>query len=332
MKKLFGWTLIELMVAITIVVTLSLALLINNRPSVQKSKIYLYAAVNNIMKANIGILDRYEKFSYAGELFRQNPTDTTNNLNTYCVQFADILSLKSAASCANNSSASTTNVSLTNGIEIRGLASAAITPYTNSEFTYKNILVDIDGFGSGLNRIWVDRFPLVIFSGGEFTGNVKPANCNSTVNMYKPDGTAASQTRSAYCGTTNVNYEKDNSLLSYDIYTYEINEDNIDAFTKGTLIAGMQSPFDADCKAFGGHGIYQSKACQNASVKIHEKCANEFSCEGCNSYSLCAGATATAADCTALNPSNSRCAVKVHKPSSGMNIMLKAIIGDIDEL
>ncbi len=331
MKKIYGWTLVELMVAIAIVTVLASSLLVTFKPNVQKSKLYLYSAINNIMRANIGVLDRYEKYSYAGELFRQNTTDTTNGINTYCKQFADILALKTPPVCASNTAATTTNLVLANGIEIRGLTSAPVTPYTDSEFVYKNIMVDIDGFSSGLNRLWVDQFPLIVYSGGELTGNVQPANC-ATNNFYDPNGNAYTLSKSTYCGSSSKNYTKDNSILSYDVYYYEINESDIDAATVGKLIAASKTPFDADCIAYGGHGIYQSKACQNANLKILEKCANEFSCEKCNSYSTCAGATTTVAACTALNPTNARCAVRIHKPTSALSAMMRPLIGDLDEL
>ena len=57
-----------------------------------------------------------------------------------------------------------------NGVTVKGVASEWVIPFENAEYQFKNIEIDIDG-NKGMNRLWVDRFPMRVFKGsGQRTG------------------------------------------------------------------------------------------------------------------------------------------------------------------
>ena len=149
MKKEHAWTLIELIVAATIIFIISYTLLNTVKPNKQRTALYIDAAATNIMRGNIGILENYETNETEGGLFYQKSGDSTNN--TYCMQLANMFSLESTPNCATPSSDDTVNIALGNGAEIKGLAKDAQTPYDGANYQYKNIFVDIDGFNQKVN-------------------------------------------------------------------------------------------------------------------------------------------------------------------------------------
>ena len=330
MKK-NAWTLIEMVVAIIIILMLS-GLVVNMfKPEAQKAKFYLYATVRNITKGNITIMEK-DKSLHKEDLVGTN--------DWFCVHFADAFNLENAPNCTRGSSSPdmNPNIQFPNGVLIYGLASAWEVPYDNAQFEYKNIMVDING-SSGPNRIWADRFPLRIINGEGYNtqgaeGLVMPVDCGETqiFNANKVAVNIRQAAKNPYC-TDNTNYTKDDQMFTYDIYRSE--DDSEDS--KAKFIAGMLSPLDADCQAYGlNTGYYSTLEC--AGIKVRPECIRNEACKRCTSEtsSMCPGTANSEASCLAIreanNPHNLGCATILHKPSGGMSFILQALIGDIDEI
>ena len=332
MIKKYAWTMVELIVCITIIFIISYTLFNVVKPNMQKSRIFLYATISNLMKGNITIIDKYSKAS-GGELFYQDSSDAVNN--TYCMQLADVFTLDAPAQCGKTLNKNATNLVLSNGVEIRGLTLAPITP-TVADYSFKNILIDIDGFGTGLNKLWVDQFPLRIYSGGDFEGGVQTVDCSNPNESFKDSsGNITTAVKSVYCSGKTINYTKDTSALTYDIvYTEEIEgEETTDKPKKGRLYATNLSPLQADCEAYGGTGYYHANICIAAGYKIKPNCADDETCSICGKKAnICPTGYNTEAACKAINGGHKHCVTIPHKPSGGISAVVESLVGDVNSL
>ena len=327
MKK-YAWTLMEMVIAITILILLS-GLCVNLfKPNVQKARFYMYAAVKNLTKGNITIIEKYDSLS---------AKTVVGTDDWYCINLADAFSIESAPDCSTTASDDTPNIQFPNKTTVYGLAKEWKAPYSGANFKYKNIMIDIDGPNEGLNKLWADRFPMRIITGtgrGE-EGLIVPVNCandqvyNAAQNKLVNVDSAA---KNPYCGSSGKNYTIDDQVLIYNIY--KANDDSENA--KAHMVAGMLSHMEADCAAYGGtQGSYNVLECDSAKIKIKPQCATQDNCRTCTANTCPEGST-DMASCIEVqkreNPDDFTCFTLLNKPSGGMSFIFQAIIGDADEL
>ena len=346
MKKK-AWTLVELFIAMGIVIMVSSLLINAFRPNVQKAKLFTYATMNNINKGIIGVMEKYQNDVSSSKLISYQNPDSTDD--TFCLEFTDLFSLTGLPECSQDSIISDINARFPNEVTIQGLANPWKTPYENSEYSFKNIIIDIDG-ENGLNKIWVDRFPLRIFQGGKADGQVMPINCEDD-SIYDNENNKItlndSTGKSPYCkqkfdatGTiANKNFLLDDQIINYDVIKSQtIDEKNI---TK--IVASAQSLAKADCMAYGGSGYLNKKQCAELGIKIHTQCANSETCEKCSetSPSVCPmnkentiqtdeTTCLELAEQNKVNDEETKCFTLQHRPTGGASFLLETIVGEIN--
>ncbi len=358
MKKISAWTMVEVIIALSLILLLSGMCLTVYKPNVQKARIFVYAALKNLTRGNLAILQKDEDID---ELPMGRAKNIANNTNTdkdaYCIALADVFALKSLPDCKVDSEVyanTKVNITFPNESTVQGLTNNWITPYPESEFKFKNIVLDIDG-SKGVNKVWVDRFPLRIYNGGAFTGNIQAVDCSDDA-VYKEDGTKIALDTNAkgknpYCkqGFTSNGAEvkkafpRDKKVISYDVFRAATDEEE----TTGVLIASALSPMEADCGAYGGAGFFHKKQCGDTTkgvYRILSKCATTENCDTCattGAGAICpkkaddSGVTNNATECkavaTSLNPSDLTCFIVLHKPSGGTTFLLETLVGEFDD-
>lgn len=352
MKRLKAWTLVELVVAMGFIAVISGFLLTTVKPQSQNAKIYVYATIQNLMKAIVAVGDKYDNQDgepVDGNILYQKPS---TNDDTFCLQMADVFSLKQAAVCAKSTASSTANLVLANGVEIFGLSSTKKTLFDDSTIEYKDIAIDIDGKSKGMNRLGIDRFPLRIFK----DRIILPVNCNSSADKIYDYGQNKDQlvpSASPFCkegkefsGTTSTkNFMLDQDIITYDLYRgkTDVESDSTEA-VKADIIASKYSAAAALCGAYGGKRYLSTTSCAkitSAALKIHPKCPTDEMCDTCaTSPSICpqkldnSGQT-TVATCktqvTSLDNNKYSCVFLLHKPAGGMSMVLEGLIGNLDE-
>ncbi len=348
--KKSAWTLVELVLAMMVIILISGFLISVVKPNTQKAKIYVYATMKNLTKGNIAVIEKYEntETETPKDLTYQDPNSDND---TYCLEMADVFSLSGSPNCSKNASISDVNLTFPNGVTVQGLASPWKRPYATSPFYFKNIIIDIDG-EKGLNKIWVDRFPLRIYQGAKYDGTLQPINCADD-SIYDDDNKKIVLTddlgKSPYCkqkfnasgASVAKNFLLDDNVITYDIYSAP----TTGIQTKATFVASAQSPAMADCMAYGGNGYLNKTECAALGLKIHSRCAARITCEGCASVSpsICPlgadNSTQTSEDgCMELATANQfedndiRCFTLQHKPNGGMSFFVEGLIGsEIDE-
>ena len=331
MKKI-AWTLVELLIALTIMIMLSIFCISAFKPNIQKARYFMYATIANLEKANIAILEKYDHLDEG--------VDDSNNDN-YCKQVADVFNLKSIPNCSRNADVNAVNMVLPNGVTIKGLASAWQAPYDVEEgkvapYKFKNILVDIDG-ADGLNSIWADQFPLRIISGlGKgVDGYIMSVNCanDRTYNTDTLETVAVKNSaKSPYCPTNGKNYTIDDQVITYDIYRPESSEEN----AKARLVATGLSAMEADCAAYGTNdGYFSIEECRAAQIKIHSQCKTKKNCGTCVAGVTCPKDKPNPEDCQnspGIPIESLICFVVLHKPSGGTSLLIQGLVGDIADL
>ncbi|MBQ8847963.1 MAG: type II secretion system protein [Candidatus Gastranaerophilales bacterium] len=323
MKK-YAWTMAELLIAMTIIIILTAVGLSTLKPKTQNSKAFIYATMRNITRGNAWILEH-------------NALDTLDGTRAdgndwYCAALADALTTKSV-NCTSTTDLESTTVNMTfeNGVTIKGLA----TPwqaFTGTDYQFKNILVDIDG-ARGVNKIWIDQFPLRIFRYGDREGIVIPSNCGAANDYtYKQDGTKVSiASVNRYCGSKTARFVADNSIISYDsVRIADASQDDDNA--TGIIVSIAQSHIASDCGSYGGDGFYTKAECAAGGYKLYEKCATKDTCKNCSG--VCPNGSSDEAGCLAIrdtnNPGNLECNMYPHKPNIGMSLFLEGMNGDLD--
>ena len=167
MKKNSAWTLMEMIVAIAIISILSGFML--STINIDVSKLFMYSSIKNLENATAIINDQFETF--------HDQANTGSN-DWLCMKLADIFTIEDTINCtATTSGSANVNFVLPTGVSFQGLANAWLLPYTGALYYYKDIVVDINGTAGKPNKVWVDRFPMRIYSGSEFTGQVRVSNC-----------------------------------------------------------------------------------------------------------------------------------------------------------
>lgn len=351
MKKIKAWTITELVVAMVFIAVISGFMLTIVKPQDQSSKIYTYAAIQNLTKGIITVADEYDKDSSPtnGYIFYQNPSDSTNN--TFCLQMADAFSLKQPANCLLSASVGTANLVLANGIEVFGLASE--TKFKDTEIEYKDIAVDIDGKGKGINKLGIDRFPLRIFK----ERIILPTNCIASKDKIYDYSAGEDKTvvnSSEYCKTgkefngssVGKNFLLDENIITYDIFRGKTESDSGETEeVKADIIASSQSAAAAMCGAYGGKRYISVQSCatfvSGKPFKVLPKCPSEEICNSCasSSPSICpqkldgsaqTNETTCKEQVTALDNEKYSCVFLLHKPSGGMSMMIEGLIGDMD--
>ncbi len=346
MKKK-AWTLVELFLAMGIIILISSFLLTTFKPNTQKSKVYIYAAMNNLTKGIISVMEKYgEDATTSKTLTYQNPDSTDD---TFCLELADVFSLAKEANCEQSEPISTVNLEFPNEVTIQGLATPWKTPYEGCEYNFKNIIIDVDG-EKGLNKLGIDRFPLRIFQGGKVDGVIMPINCEDD-SVYDEEGNKIVLTdstgKSPFCkqkfdssgALFTKNLLLDDKIINYDIYRSEMVEEK----SVAKIVSSAQSLAMADCMAYGGYGYLSKEQCAQMGIKIHTKCASSETCEKCAEVSptICPlkedGITQTDFDgCMELVEANKvngeevKCFTIQHRPMGGASFLLESIIGEIN--
>ncbi|MBR1617147.1 type II secretion system protein [bacterium] len=323
MKKQ-AWTLVEMVVALTIIIVVSGLCVSVLKPGVQKNKLFLYAAMRNIVMGNIAVIDKKKNID-----FEDVKEIGGIEYDSYCLALSDNFTLKSSAKCNRDMDIKETNMVLPNGTALRGIASEWFEG-ASGKYTFKDILVDIDG-DSGMNTLWVDQFPLRLYSGGEKEGIIWPANC-----VKEGDEKADPDGRSDYCGEIQANFALDNETITYNIYRAFSDSDS-----SAKLIASKLSPMEADCGSYAGGGMYTEEQCTKEGFTVKPACLTSKICQKCDSddsniKAICPkvnGITVNRDDCEDLMSSNNdkglNCVILQHKPSSGANIILETLVGDM---
>jgi len=347
MKKINAWTMVELVIALTILILLSTLCITVYKPNIQKAKIVIYATIKNLTQGNIAIMEANDN-----TLVEDNVVDGSNVYDWHCLRLADVFSLENNADCKVDSEKKKNlkvNLTFPTGVTVQGLTNDWLEPFDGSEYKIKNIVVDIDG-RSGVNKIGVDRFPLRLYDGSGFTGMIQVVNCKSDKDVVYNDDTKVTlggdfrpyckQGFEANGNASNVVFDLDNKIISYDIYRATSSEEEATA----ELVASSLAPMDADCGAYGGEGFYHKKQCEDSSNKINgdylrirTKCATSTNCAECGN--ICPrnkddNSNTDESSCTtmaaSLNPEDLPCFTLLHKPSGGTTFLLETLIGQFD--
>lgn len=340
LNKKDGWTLIELIVCVTIIILISSFLISNFKPASQKAKFFLYATIKNLGIANASVVDKMSTLELP---------DVGSN-DGYCMQLADSFS-SNASNCDKTSTKYIPNLTLANGVTIMGLASPWNLPFPSADYKYKDILIDVDG-SKGPNKIWLDRFPFRIYNDTTRTGVIFPVNCGTEYDKFYDDaGNALNPTvTNPYC-TGKREFLKEDKIISYDVFRSDKTVDDLtdDEYEAGKgvgaeLKKGLVSPLVADCEAFGGTGMFNVYQCAAAGIKVLPECTTYEICEIADKAGKIANIT-TASDlagCQGIaDGSNSTpaadgskiyglCFTMMHKPTGGINIMLNSVLDEVD--
>ena len=332
-----GFTFAEIFISLIVLMILS-GLCINvfkNATNNKKLSFYAYATISNLMKGNIAAMESQDG---SGSV---EHTDVSNNSKTYdwlCLQMADAFTLKGTADCekSTTNTDAKVNLQLANGVTIQGLATNWITPFDGADYKYKNIVMDIDSPSKGMNKIWADRIPLRLYSGGSFEGIVQVVSCGNKDYTYNGTTKVTPKTAHPFCknNTTVVNKDflTDDTIVTYNVYRAESTEEN----AKASMVASSLSSLASDCAATGEEGLYPKKLCQEKGFTILEKCYTSSNCELCNTYSgICKDEDKNVVNKSACdtkrattNPNDISCFALIKKPSMGIGVILGTIMGD----
>lgn len=349
MKK-YGWTLVELTIAIIVIMLLSaMSMSITKNININKNKIYIYAALRNLSMGHIAIMEMpANNGSFYPDTAQTSDSNNSIPNDWYCMYLSDGFSLVANPNCAKTASSTTVNLRFPNGITFYGMASPWNVVHSTDYKTlyYKSIMIDADGEG-GMNKIGVDRFPMYVFRGStdrgvSIDGMVIPTECGKNY-IYKDGGTTKYNLTNTYCDGKTNNLASDNTVISQNIYRVTDGKNT----TKATIIAGRMSTIEADCKAYAGTGFYTRYHCSEYGIKLHERCAHEITCENCATNGNICPATAASVDlCNGLAETNKisvknpdtganenqgfQCFSLLNKPSSGLGMVGSSIFGDMD--
>lgn len=338
MKK--AWTLAELTVAIIMIVMISALALFIFKPDTQKSRIFAYAMLKNMNKANSAIMEKFGDVALADE---EGSLD-----DWYCIHFSDMVSVDSQIKCDKTLTKDIVNMKFSNGITLQGMANEWKTPYDKAPYQLKNIAIDING-EEGPNKVWIDRFPIRVLKGDKYTGLIRVVDCSDDVvynsadeKIFLNDTTG----KSPYCyqgfnaggAAVTKGINKKSDVVTYDIYRAVSSE----AGSKAILVASKLPTMEADCEAYGGGGEYSAKICAQNNYKIAYRCATAKFCETCQNIdpkSICPvdpdnndiqTTGETCKNVAALyNDGDAQCFTLLHKPSTAMTILLDHIVGEI---
>jgi len=328
MRLKSAWTLMEMIIAIAIITILSGIMLSTVNVDVSKAKLFMYATVKNLENATAIINKDFETF---------HDQSNIGGKDWLCTKLADIFTIEDTVNCtATATGSANVNFVLPTGVSFQGLANAWQIPYTNALYQYKDIVIDINGTSGKPNKVWVDRFPMRIYSGSEFSGQVRVSNCAG--DTFDNEGAAVGINSTAvynpYCknDSTNVRTEtaKDNKIITYDVYAIE--ESNSEEDENNTvLVASGRSFVEAECLAYGGDYLVATAKCVNSGYKVHDKCISIDTCVLCGTNSSICPTTATTQEAceTILNSRNYLgCYVTLHRPSSGGGFFVDAIVNE----
>lgn len=332
MKKNSAWTLMEMIVAIAIISILSGFMLSTINIDVSKAKLFMYASIKNLENATAIINDQFETF--------HDQANTGSN-DWLCMKLADIFTIEDTINCtATTSGSANVNFVLPTGVSFQGLANAWLLPYTGALYYYKDIVVDINGTAGKPNKVWVDRFPMRIYSGSEFTGQVRVSNCAGDTfdNEGAAVGISSSAVYNPYCknDSTNVRTETamDNKVITYDVFAIE--ESNSEEDENNTvLVASGRSFVEAECLAYGGDYLVSTAKCASAGYKVHDKCLSLDTCAMCgNNSAVCSSTATTQEACETLVHSRNYlgCYVNLHRPSSGGGFFVDMVVNEAQML
>lgn len=326
-----AWTMVELTIALTILIIISFIGLSNFKPNVNKARLFMYATMKNIYEANNIIVSKY--ITEGSDLYQAN----VGTNDWYCVHLAEIFTLKDPAVCKTTTADNVSNMTLPNGVTLKGVAKDWVTPYVGATWTYKDIIIDIDG-DKGMNKLWADQFLVRIYGSGDFKGRVFPADCG-TYNVAYNGNTKVTLTKSVYCGTNTAGLVNLNEIVSYDLFRAKSAEEN----TTGFYVATNLSLLDADCRANGGSGLYGTDTCKGSNARrLDKKCVSDTTCAKCAEESgvcPCKNDDCTtimsSTECTnsieTANDGKFNCNVLQHKPQGGSSFILNTVFGDIFE-
>lgn len=344
MKK-FAFTMAELTICIIALIILCAAsTTITKSLNVNKSKIYIYAALRNLTLGNIAISEMpTNDDTFYPDTAQTYDSDSTKTDDWYCIFLSDSLSLAANPNCSKTALSTDVNLIFPNGTTFRGISSSWEEAYEG--LYYKNILIDADG-EEGMNKLGVDQYPFRIFRGKNHAdmtldGIIYPVECGNDKMYYMKDGSLlVTSMISSYCNGKNNRIASDNTVVSYSIYKVTDGEKP----DKATIVASKLSAIEADCKAYGGKGFYHGAICRDYGFKLLEKCAHETTCEDCATYGVCPNG-GDKASCDTLANNNKinakqedgtyasqgfQCFTLLNKPSSGMGMVGSTIFGNMD--
>ena len=344
MKKINGWTMAELVIAIIILIIVSALSVSVFKPDTNKARIFMYAAMKNLSKGNTAIIEKHN--SIAPDNMDAGTKDW------YCLNLADKFALSNEPNCAKAAAPKEVNFRFSNGMTLQGVASAWYTPYSGAGYSFKNIVVDIDG-EKGVNKIGIDRFPLRIYKGSTYEGMIHPVNCGDDV-VYNSAGTkitlSSSTGASPYCRqkfdltgsvVANKNMLLDDQIVTYDVYQPVTDEE----YSRAVIVATSLSTMAANCAAYGGNGFFSKPYCGSKNLRLTARCAKAETCNACSgsspvSYDVCPfktdGKTQTGSEtaCRTLaaevNPKDMPCFILLHKPTAGLGFLAGSVIGELD--
>ena len=320
MKK-HGWTMMEMIIALSVIAILSCLCVSVYKPKLIKSRMFLYGAMKNLTKGNIAVSDK-------GSLEAEDISTSSGVFDGYCVRLADAFNLKTAPNCNVDLGKDDVNITFTTGVTVKGLASDWIVYDSGGKhiYDYKDILVDIDG-SKGVNKIWVDQFPLRVYFSADLKGIILPVNCSTT----NPDPAGIS----IYCPASGgQDYTADNNIISFNVHRKRVADYEK---TETFLVGSGLSLAKADCAANGGSGLFTAEECVAKGMTINKKCLTEARCSKVVDYpNLFPSAQRTYDTCMAavneFNPEGLNCLMLQAKPRGGAAFIVEAIIGDIEDM
>ncbi len=415
MRKIKAFTLAEIAISLIIIMILSALAMNYIRPNTQKLKLFAYAGMANLQKANSGIISKYSSLvavsanpsscsaatysvgcqSCSGsnctacmsgftiveysdaviprKVCQNNDTKTVSfnsipsGYDGYCLRLADSFTVKGAPNCQTKSAGdATANFTFANGSTFQGLSTPWITPYTNSEIKYKNIVFDMDG-QKGANKIWVDRVPLRVYSGGNLDGMVTSVDCTTGGDNYFFNGdtliSLSAANKNPYCkqgwSATGTRVEKnfliDNEIISFDIFKSDpdrVEGGKVISSNIARMIIPDASIMLANCVAYGGRGMFHKKSCASfsttdenakdkAGYRIDPRCVTATLCKSClqGGVNICprkddGNNVGSESECLTIrnkyNPQDIECFIQPHKPSAGAGFIMNGTLDGLD--
>lgn len=317
MKIKKAWTLAELVICITVLLMLAGVGASIIKPNNNKANLFVYAAIKNLSAANSALIKSYgDTYSVT-----EKNADASACLDeAYCARATDLFTTTGSTNCAaklssgecvSDVSTTTANMVLPNGVEYFGLANnwQEGTNASGGTYKFKDILVDIDGYSKGMNKIWIDRYPLRVYS-REGKDTLRAVNCSGSGSN---DGK-----KSDYCSSSTKDYRKDGNVIKYEIY--RATAPSTTGVVKAVLISSGLSELEANCKANTWGDMYPLSDC--AGYTVLPKCMNTgISCDD---------GTTNICNSTNENAENLPCFVLLQKPATGAGILLDNFLQEVD--
>ena len=324
-----AWTFAEMLVALVIVISLSALVLHSVKNSDKKQAMYLYSTLRNLNAATGLVLDKLEEKKTIA-------TDDTVEIggdenSKYCIIMADSMNLANNADCKKTETTNdtTVNYKFPNGVEIQGLgtpwthvckeSSPCATDSDDYRYSMRHIVIDLDGVTKGYGVIGADRFPVTIYANSANQVSIYPSDCTATTN------------KNPYCGSTAVNFAKQNDILTYDVYMPDSSsKESVKMYQYITNLSVME----ADCKAYGGLGLWNAEECKAAgtnfrpapyclATRICTQCAKESNCyDNQTTPQLLGSRKACIEYSQTVNPYGKACVALAHKPHQGTTFMM----------